>query len=127
MQADSSFVVLTCMLGSIAFKAPRLLKLKLQYCVLLIPVLFHIQCCALANTMKMHSTDGTLRVLSLVMQKDSNSNEVFILFPNCSLLFAPLFSHFLLFLSDLTAVTITERTQVTGIKHFFPMCCVDLT
>lgn len=67
----------------------------------------------------MHSADGTLCVLSLVMEKDRNSTEVLIPFPNHCLLSALLYSLFLQGFSTLMTVTITEMTQVAGIEGFF--------
>lgn len=69
-------------LESAAFRTPGHLKLQLQSSGLKCEVVLHICCCALTYTKKMHSTDATLCVLSLVMEKDRNRNEILIPFPN---------------------------------------------
>lgn len=68
-------------LESAAFRTPGHLKLQLQSSRLT-GVVLHICCCALTYTKKMHSTDATMCVLSLVMEKDRNRNEILIPFPN---------------------------------------------
>jgi len=69
-------------LESAAFRTPGHLKLQLQSSGLKCEVVLHICCCALTYTKKMHSTDATMCVLSLVMEKDRNRNEILIPFPN---------------------------------------------